>query len=70
MADLTCLASRDGDDRDGIQVIIETPKGTRNKYAYDSEQKVFELKKVLPAGMAFLTILDLCLPRRPRMAIR
>lgn len=36
-----------------VQVIIETPKGSRNKYAYDSDQKVFQLKKVLPAGMAF-----------------
>jgi inorganic pyrophosphatase len=53
VTDLTHLAPHDGDDRDGIQVIIETPKGSRNKYAYDSEQKVFELKKVLPAGMAF-----------------
>ena len=41
-------------DRDGkIQVVIETPKGSRNKYAFDEEQKVFTLSKVLPAGMAF-----------------
>jgi len=36
-----------------LQVVIETPKGSRNKYAFDQEQKVFTLKKVLPAGMAF-----------------
>jgi inorganic pyrophosphatase len=47
------LAPRDADDDDLIQVIIETPKGSRNKYAFDPAQKVFELKKVLPAGMAF-----------------
>jgi len=47
------LAPRHEDDGDLIQVIIETPKGSRNKYAFDPEQKVFELKKVLPAGMAF-----------------
>jgi inorganic pyrophosphatase len=47
------LAPRDEDDGAIIQVIIETPKGSRNKYAFDPEQKVFELKKVLPAGMAF-----------------
>src|SRR6202051_4738931 len=47
------LAPRDEDDGDLIQVIIETPKGSRNKYAFDPEQKVFQLKKVLPAGMAF-----------------
>ena len=40
--------------KDGtLQVIIETPKGSRNKYAYDTEQKIFSLTKVLPAGMAF-----------------
>jgi inorganic pyrophosphatase len=40
-------------DDDTLQVIIETPKGSRNKYAFDSKQKIFALKKVLPAGMAF-----------------
>jgi inorganic pyrophosphatase len=42
------------DRKDGtLQVIIETPKGSRNKYAYDTEQGIFALTKVLPAGMAF-----------------
>lgn len=42
------------DKDDGLlQVIIETPKGSRNKFAYDPDQKVFALKKVLPAGMVF-----------------
>jgi len=36
-----------------IRVVIETPKGSRNKYAFDQRAKVFELKKVLPAGMSF-----------------
>jgi inorganic pyrophosphatase len=35
------------------QVIIETPKGSRNKFAYDTEQRIFSLKTVLPAGMVF-----------------
>ena len=35
------------------QVIIETPKDSREKYSYDAEQKVFVLKKLLPLGMAF-----------------
>lgn len=40
--------------REGLlQVIIETPKGSRNKFAFDPEQRVFTLKKVLPAGMTF-----------------
>jgi inorganic pyrophosphatase len=33
--------------------VIETPKGSRNKYAFAPDQKIFELKKVLPAGMEF-----------------
>jgi inorganic pyrophosphatase len=38
---------------DLFQVIIETPKGCRNKYAYDHEQGIFALRKVLPEGMVF-----------------
>lgn len=53
MADPTRLTPTDADDSKIIQVIIETPKGSRNKYAFDPEQKIFALKKVLPAGMAF-----------------
>jgi inorganic pyrophosphatase len=42
------------DKKSGIlQVIVETPKGSRNKYAFDPKQEIFSLKKVLPAGMAF-----------------
>ena len=40
--------------KDGmLQVIIETPKGSRNKFSFDVEQEIFSLKKVLPAGMVF-----------------
>ena len=53
MADQTRLTPTDAEDNEAIQVIIETPKGSRNKYAFDPKQKIFELKKVLPAGMAF-----------------
>jgi inorganic pyrophosphatase len=53
LADPSRLQSLDQDDKDIVRVVIETPKGSRNKYAFDPEQKVFELKKVLPAGMAF-----------------
>lgn len=42
-----------GNDTGLYQVIIETPKGSRNKFAYDAEQRIFALKKVLPAGMDF-----------------
>ena len=53
LADPSRLRSLDEDDKHIVQVVIETPKGSRNKYAFDTEQKVFALKKVLPAGMAF-----------------
>lgn len=53
LADPSKLQSTDQDDDAIIQVVIETPKGSRNKYAFDEKQKVFELKKVLPAGMTF-----------------
>lgn len=36
-----------------LTVIIETPKGSRNKYAYDPKERIFNLRQVLPAGMAF-----------------
>ena len=42
------------DKKDGmLQVIIETPKGSRNKFSFDPDQEIFSLKKVLPAGMVF-----------------
>jgi inorganic pyrophosphatase len=47
------LAALDGQDDDLIQVVVETPKGSRNKYAFDPDERVFALKKVLPAGMTF-----------------
>jgi inorganic pyrophosphatase len=51
VVDPTRLQSFDKDKN--VQIIIETPKGSRNKYAWDTDQKVFALKKVLPEGMVF-----------------
>jgi len=36
-----------------VQVVIETPKGSRNKYSFDQDQKTFVLKAALPSGMVF-----------------
>ncbi|MBO9201612.1 MULTISPECIES: inorganic diphosphatase [Niastella] len=36
-----------------MDIIIETPKGSRQKYTYDKELKLFRLKKVLAAGLVF-----------------
>src|SRR3954471_139418 len=38
---------------DYINAIVETPKGSRNKYAYDDSTDIMMLKKALPAGMVF-----------------
>lgn len=40
-------------DDELVRVVIETPQGSRNKYAFNERDRVFELKKVLPAGMEF-----------------
>jgi inorganic pyrophosphatase len=36
-----------------IDVIIETPKGSRNKIKYDPAMKAFKLSKIMPEGMIF-----------------
>jgi inorganic pyrophosphatase len=36
-----------------LNVIVETPKGSRNKYKYDPQHNQFELHRVLPRGMFF-----------------
>lgn len=36
-----------------LNVIIETPKGCRNKFDYEPQTGSFALKKVLPSGMSF-----------------
>src|ERR1700745_3848430 len=42
------------DERTGeLRVVIETPKGSRNKYDYDPDCDCLELAFVLPEGMTF-----------------
>lgn len=36
-----------------LDIIIETPKHSRNKYAYNKKKQGYELKKILPAGAVF-----------------
>jgi len=40
-------------EQDDLTVIIETPKGSQNKYAYEPSVGSFILKGVLPAGAVF-----------------
>ncbi len=53
LADASQLKPFDKGDDQLLRVVIETPKGSRNKFAFNSEERIFELKKVLPSGMAF-----------------
>src|SRR3712207_9187895 len=51
-APLTRLrAGRPGADE--VNVIVETPKGSRNKFDCDEEYRLFTLGGVLPAGAVF-----------------
>jgi inorganic pyrophosphatase len=36
-----------------LNVVIDTPKGCRNKFAYDAKRKGYLLKTVLPCGTVF-----------------
>jgi inorganic pyrophosphatase len=53
LANPSRLNSFDSDDKQLLRVVIETPKGSRNKFAFNQDDNIYELKKVLPAGMAF-----------------
>ncbi len=49
---LTQIKNRDVES-DELVVVVETPKNSRSKYAYDEETGAFELKFVLPEGDLF-----------------
>ena len=53
LADPSKLKPFDAHDKKLLRVIIETPKGSRNKFDFNAKEHVFELKTVLPAGMTF-----------------
>lgn len=36
-----------------VDLVIETPKGSAQKYDYDPSSHFFKLKKILPSGMVF-----------------
>jgi len=41
------------DESGALRAVIETPKGSWNKYDYHPETNAFELYKLLPEGMSF-----------------
>lgn len=36
-----------------LRIVVDTPKGNRNKYKWDEELGLFRLTKILPPGFAF-----------------
>ena len=40
-------------ETDELQVVIDTPKGSRNKFSWDEKNKLFKLSGILPAGAFF-----------------
>ena len=53
MPDLSTLSPRLDPKKDTCRVIIETPKGSRNKFDYDPDSGLFMLGGLLPEGMMF-----------------
>ena len=50
-APLDNLIPRAGPDL--VNIIIDTPKGSRNKFKYDEKTRCFRLSRILPAGAFF-----------------
>ena len=46
---LPAIDSESGD----LNVIIDTPKGSRNKFSWDEKRELFELTGMLPTGAVF-----------------
>ncbi len=53
MSDLTSLPHQLDAKKATCRAIIETPKGSRNKFDYDPESNLFMLGGLLPEGMMF-----------------
>jgi inorganic pyrophosphatase len=53
MADLTSLSLQLDSKKSTCRAIIETPKGSRNKFDYDPDSGLFMLGGLLPEGMMF-----------------
>jgi inorganic pyrophosphatase len=50
----TFAGGKDGNDgNDEVNVVIETPSGSRTKYAWDPANRAFAVRKVLPLGTTF-----------------
>ena len=52
-ASFAILPTFDAPEDGALLAVVETPKGSRNKYAYNHDLRALELRKVLPRGMIF-----------------
>jgi inorganic pyrophosphatase len=43
----------EGDEKGSIRCIVETPRGSRAKFRYDPESKMFSLSKELVTGLSY-----------------
>ena len=53
-------------DLDRVDVIIEIPKGSRNKYEFDKDKKSFKLDRMLFSSMHYPSDYGLSRTRWPR----
>ena len=53
MSDLLHLSNQFDPKKITCRIIIETPKGFRNKFKYDPDTNLFMLGGLLPEGMMF-----------------
>src|SRR4051812_26330841 len=49
LSDLPTFGTEEGE----IHAIVETPRGSRNKYSYDTDHHIIKYDKALPAGAVF-----------------
>lgn len=50
---MTAVGALPSRDAGRVVVVVDTPRGSRNKYRYDERREIFELSHVLPAGAVF-----------------
>ena len=54
LSEMPTFDKKSGDTKSGdLRVVIETPKGSHNKYDYEPEYDCVELAATLPEGMSF-----------------
>ena len=68
-ADVKRINAANTEDVGIVPVVIETPRGSRNKYKLDEKSGRFRLSKVMPEGTVFPFHFGFFPGTRPKMAI-